>query len=311
MNMIEKIMKNEKKCKRFFGLSSQQIDTLVGRLNPFWNEHEKARLSRTDRKRAIGGGRQFEPTALKDMLVVCLLYYKLYLTQEFVGVFFNVDQSTVSRIVSRLFRLIEKAADPELETILQKTEDLRKHRIRDFVELQKACPDLADVITDASETPCNRPAGKDDQKKFYSGKQKTHTIKTQITINSSKRVVAVSGSYPGSVHDKRVFDIEETIKKIPPQARHILDKGYVGVDRENPGANILIPFRKKHGQKELPDWAKQINKYLSKHRISVEHVLSKIKNFRICSYTYRGRRENFNQIFKNVVALYNFNYAAA
>ena len=132
-----------------------------------------------------------------------------------------------------------------------------------------------------------------------------------ITINSSKRVVAISGSYPGSVHDKRVFDIEETIKKIPPQARHILDKGYVGVDQENPGANILIPFRKKRGQKELSDSAKQINKYLSKHRISVEHVLSKIKNFRICSYTYRGRRENFNQIFKNVVALYNFNYAAA
>lgn len=311
MNMIEKIMRNEKKCKRFFGLSNQQIDMLVGRLNPLWNEHEKARLSRLDRKRAIGGGRQFEPAALKDMLVTCLLYYKLYLTQEFVGVFFNVDQSTVSRIITRLSGLIEKAADPELETLLQKTEALKKHRIRNFVELQEICPDLADVITDASETPCNRPIEKDAQRKFYSGKQKTHTIKTQITINSSKRVIDVSSSYPGSVHDKSVFDSEKTVEKIPHQARHTLDKGYIGVDRENPRSNILIPFRRKRGQKELPALAKQINKFLSKHRIVVEHVLSKIKNFRICSYTYRGRREDFNQIFKNIVAIYNFNFVAA
>jgi DNA-binding MarR family transcriptional regulator len=311
MNTIEKIMKNEKKCKRFLGLSNQQIDVLIARLTPLWKKNEEERLSRFDRKRVIGGGRQFAPTALKNMLVTCLLYYKLYLTQEFIGILFDVDQSTISRIISRLSKLIERAADPELETILQKTKDLKKHRIRNFIELQRACPDLADVITDASETPCNRPVEKDVQKKFYSGKQKTHTIKTQITINSNKRVIGVSDSYPGSIHDKSILDQDGTIKKIPPQARHILDKGYVGTNRENPTSNILIPIKKKRGQKELPAWAKQINKYLSKHRIAIEHVLSKIKNFRICSYTYRGRREDFNQIFKNIVALYNFNCVVA
>jgi hypothetical protein len=310
MNMIEKIMRNEKKCKRFFGLSSQQIDILIKRLKPLWDDFEKKRLSRADRQRAIGGGRQYGADSLKKSLLVCLLYYKLYLTQEFTGAIFDIDQSTVSRDVSRLSAIIANAADPELESVFQRTELLQKHRIKNFKELQEVCPDLADVITDASETPCNRPTDKDVQKKYYSGKQKVHTIKTQITISSSKRVIAVSNSYPGSFHDKHVFDCDETVKKIPHQARHFLDKGYVGVDRENPGANILIPFRKKRGQKEFPLWAKQINKFLSKHRIAVEHVLSKIKNFRICAYTYRGRRENFNQIFKNVVALYNFNCTA-
>ena len=166
-------------------------------------------------------------------------------------------------------------------------------------------------MTDASETPCNRPTGNDIQKEFYSGKQKTHTIKTQITINANKRILDVSNSYPGSVHDKKIFDLEKTIDKVPPQARHVLDKGYVGVDRENPNSNILIPFKRKCGQNKLSDLEQQVNQFLSKHRISIEHVIGKIKNFRICAYLYRGRRENFNQIFKNVAAIYNFSHAAA
>jgi len=311
MSMIEKIMRNEKKCKRFFGLSNRQIDALVKRLEPLWSESEKNRLSRINRQRAIGGGRQYAQGALNEMVLACLLYYKLYLTQEFTGALFGVDQSTVSRIISRLSTIIARAADPELENMFQRTESIKKHCIKNFVELQEACPDLADLMTDASETTCNRPKDYDIQKKFYSGKQKAHTIKTQITINSDKRIMAVSESYPGSVHDKRIFDSDGTIKKIPPQARHMLDKGYIGVDRENPDANILIPFKKRPGQNALPDWAKQINKFISRRRVSVEHVIGKVKNFRICSYTYRGRRENFNQIFKNIAALYNFCHATA
>lgn len=309
MNTIEKIMRNEKKSKRFFGLTSHQIDNLVNRLGPYWKEYEKACLMRANRKRAIGGGRQYKPSILREMLLVCLLYYKLYLTQEFIGILFDVDQSTVSRFVSRLSKLIERAADPDLETIFQRAENLKRQRIKNFIELQEACPELADLITDASETPCNRPKDNAAQKKFYSGKQKAHTIKTQITINSNKRIVAVSNSYPGSVHDKTILYDEGTINKIPLQARHILDKGYIGVDRSNSSANILIPFKKKRGQKKLSDELKQINSFLSKRRIAVEHVLGKIKNFRICSYKYRGRREIFNQTFKNVAAIYNFNLA--
>jgi DDE superfamily endonuclease/Helix-turn-helix of DDE superfamily endonuclease len=311
MNMIEKIMKNEKKCKRFFGLSQQQIENLVQRLQPLWDEAEQKRLSRSDRQRRIGGGRQYQPGALHEMLLVCLLYYKLYLTQEFTGVLFSIDQSKVSRITSNLSAIISKAADSELEIFFQKSERIKTQRIKNFVELQQVCPDIADVITDASETPCNRPKDKDIQKKFYSGKQKTHTLKTQITINTNKRVINVSNSYPGSVHDKKVFDTEGTAKKVPPQARHVLDKGYDGVDKENPYSNICIPFKRKRGQDKLCDLAKQVNKFLSKHRIIVEHVIGKIKNFKICAYTYRGRRENFNQIFKNVAAIYNFSNAAA
>lgn len=311
MSMIEKIMRNEKKSKRFFGLNHQQIMLLLSKLQPLWIESEKRRLSRTNRKRSIGGGRQHRPDASLQSLLVCLVYYKLYLTQEFTAALFDIDQSTVSRIVSKFSALIADAADPELGKLIRQTETLKKNRIKNFVELQEACPDFADVITDASESPCNRPQDNDVQRKFYSGKQKAHTIKTQITINTAKKIVLVSESHPGSVHDKKILDMDGTIDKLPEKARHMLDKGYVGVDREHPNSNILIPIKKKRGQKELPPIAKQINTFISKHRIKVEHVIGKIKNFRICSYTYRGPRDRFNQIFKNIAAIYNFTHTAA
>jgi hypothetical protein len=305
MTIIEKITEKESLCKRFLGLTPNQIEVLLARLEPHWLASEKRLLERADRVRSIGGGRKYQPGAFKTMLTTCLLYYKLYLTQEFIGIILGADQSTVSRYVSRLAGLIAVAADPELETFFQRAGGLKKQRVRNFVELQQVCPELADVITDATETPCNRPKDEVDQKKFYSGKQKTHTIKTQITINSYKRIINVSDAYPGSVHDKAVLDREETIKKIPQKARHTLDKGYCGVDKEHPASNILIPFRRNRGQQKLSPMTKATNRYLSKVRMPVEHVIGKIKNFKICAI-YRGRRDRFNKVFRDVAALYNF-----
>ena len=308
MKLIERILKNDKKCKRFLGLKSSQINELANKIAPYWKEQEISRLTRPDRKRAIGAGRKYEFKTTSDMLVVNLMYYKIYLTQEFVAAILNVDQSTVSRIISKFLLLIEKAANPELEALLQTTESLKNHRIKNFAELQKIYPEFADLITDATETPCNRPANKNDQKKFYSGKQKTHTLKTQITINSNKRIVALSDTYPGSVHDKSIFDFDQTINKIHPCAKHTLDKGYTGIEREYPNHNISIP-RKRKNRQEMPPFLKKINTFIAKKRIAVEHVISRIKNFRICSYTYRGNRNKFNQIFRNIVAIYNFSIA--
>lgn len=311
MNLVERIMKDDRKSKRFLGLEKSKIEMLTAKMQPFWEASEKARLSRPDRKRAIGAGHPYFTPNLIDLLVICLMYYKLYLTQEFVAVIFGIDQGTVSRIVSKISTLIEDAADPELKTIFQKTEALKKNKIRDFVELRNVCPELADLMTDATESPCNRPADNEVQKKYYSGKQKAHTLKTQLTINSDKKIISVTATHPGSVHDKQVFDNDETIKKLPAQARHILDKGYAGVDKQNPGCNILIPFKRKKGQKQLPPMLADINKFLSSRRIAVEHVIGKLKNFRISAYTYRGRREKFNQVIRNLAAIYNFSQAAA
>ncbi len=39
------------------------------------------------------------------------------------------------------------------------------------------------------------------QKKYYSGKKKRHTIKTELQITSKGKIVNISKSVPGSMHD--------------------------------------------------------------------------------------------------------------
>lgn len=53
-------------------------------------------------------------------------------------------------------------------------------------------------------------------KKHYSGKKKHHTLKTQVSVSSTGRVLDVSKTYPGSVHDKSIADQEQVINSLTP-----------------------------------------------------------------------------------------------
>ena len=53
-------------------------------------------------------------------------------------------------------------------------------------------PDTLDlVLVDSLETPISRPSLPDMQRKFYSGKKKRHTTKTQIITNKHGEVLAI------------------------------------------------------------------------------------------------------------------------
>ncbi len=58
------------------------------------------------------------------------------------------------------------------------------------------------VLVDVSENPIERPK---KQKKYYSGKKKKHTLKTQILADKkSKKIICIPQS-KGRKHDYRVF----------------------------------------------------------------------------------------------------------
>jgi len=143
----------------------------------------------------------------------------------------------------------------------------------DFI---RAYPDLEDISTDATESPRHRPKDKEAKKVFYSGKNKRHTTKTQITTSSEGKILDVSGSYPGSMHDKTLLEKEQTIEKTTRYSRHWMDKGYCGVNKEHLDKNILIPFKKPKGG-ELSKFQREANRYNSQKRIAVEHTIGKLK----------------------------------
>lgn len=305
-----KISKSPEKIFRMTGLNLEQFKTLSTRLKPIWDESEQERLSSPERKRLIGAGRKYILEDIKDRLLVLLVFYRFYPTDEFMGWVFGVSQSTISRLRGKLEPLLAKAADPLLGIPLKLRIPKGAKRISSLEELLKVCPDFADVITDATEQQRQRPA-KRTQRKWYSGKKKRHTVKTQITVNREGKVVEVTASYPGRIHDYEIFKREGTAKKLPQAANHRADRGYDGAQNDYPGHRMILPIKKRRNHQALTLAEKLFNRKHSKLRILVEHVLSRMKKYQVLFQVYRHRIQSYNQKFRNIAALVNFRLAMA
>jgi hypothetical protein len=128
----------------------------------------------------------------------------------------------------------------------------------------------------------------------YSGKKKTHTIKTQIVVDKKGTIRHVSPSVPGNVHDKKLFDQSGVM--LPDTAKG--DLGYLGTD-------IAIPFKssKLH---PLTQRQKDCNARHSRKRIIIEHVFAALKAYRILADRFRGSLINYHSYFLIVCGLRNF-----
>lgn len=310
MKLLKQLISKPQLMQRILGLQPSQFQALKAAIEPLWIAYELKKKISKIRKRQIGAGRRYHLLTLAEKLLAVLLYYKTYMTQELIGQLTNLDQGNVSRLIAKMSELIEKAADPELSSYLQRAKDEYKRipkqeRIRTWSGFIRSYPDLEEVATDATEQPCYRSKNYEQQEKFYSGKKKRHTIKTQITVSSQGRILDVSNMYAGSIHDKKVIDQENTIEKLPEQTCQRFDAGYVGVTKEHPQSYLLVPY-KKPPKKELTPLEKELNTVHSRHRIIAENVFSRMKKFKICQQTYRGPLEKHNKMFRNVAALINF-----
>jgi hypothetical protein len=153
---------------------------------------------------------------------------------------------------------------------------------------------------DVTESPVERPKYK--QKKWYSGKKKQHTIKTQIVICAkTKKVIAVFTDC-GSKHDFEIWKKSigvRVIKHIKIQA----DKGYIGI--VNLHKNSETPKRKPKNCC-LTKEEKANNRRIGSERIFIEHVNCRLKRFRILCERYRNRRKRFGLRMSLLCGLHNY-----
>jgi hypothetical protein len=85
-------------------------------------------------------------------------------------------------------------------------EQLKK--LPEEIEIEKFKEELIqhELIVDATEQPVERPLGQEEQKPYYSGKQKRHTSKSQIIICSKiKEIVDVMIGEIGSKSDVQIL----------------------------------------------------------------------------------------------------------
>ncbi|MCP4700985.1 MAG: transposase family protein [Gammaproteobacteria bacterium] len=93
-------------------------------------------------------------------------------------------------------------------------------------------------IIDGTDRPIQRPKNSKKQKSCFSGKSKRHARKNNMIVDRQPGLVLyLSGTYDGSVADKKISDEEEL--SFPPGSILIQDKGFQG--NEPKGVIVLQP----------------------------------------------------------------------
>ena len=277
----DRLRGNPDTFRRLTGISPEDFDQVLTDLRPLYEEAERERLGRPDRERAIGGGRNFK-LAPEDRLLMLLMYYRLYVTHEFLGFLFDLDDSNVGRNINPLEPLLAQVFRVERRRVEAEEEEIEK------------------LFFDATEQPIQCPSSKKPRREYYSGKQGDHTIKHQIAVDGTGQIRAVSHSYPGRVHDKRVYDTEQVV--IPRETEAIGDLGYQG-------SVLTVPNKKSKGG-TLSEQEKAYNRKHASERILVEHIIGKLKIFKILKDRFRNELSRHALMFKNIAGLCNLRFSS-
>lgn len=298
MISYQELVKKPRVFKSVTGLSIGEFDELFERFVPVWVEHERKRLSRPDRKRAIGGGRKYS-LQLREQLIMVTCWLRLYLNTEAMGFFFGVDKSTVSRNGRRLLKVLRALGDESLGW----PDPPRRGEGKSVEQVLREYPDLL-AIVDTTEQRIQRPSNDERQRKHYSGKKKTHTRKTAIVVNEKGRIRDVTHSTPGSRHDLKHVVESRVIDPIPADVTVMGDAAFDGLQNYYPERSIGTPHKARRNHPLTPDH-KLANREFSSVRIVVENTLSHMKHFKALAHQFRHAVDLYDDTFRAVVGIVN------
>lgn len=280
------------------GLRIGEFDTLVDELLPEFVQAEYERLSRPDRQREIGGGRNSELEG-RNQLLLCIIWLRVYPTHEVLGYLFGVSDSTVSRSIPRVLPILEQAGCDTM-----RMPDPGRKRRRSLDQLLRDTPELA-VVIDSFEQKIQRPKDPDERDGYYSGKKKTHTLKSQIAVNEETgSIVDVSDSVPGPTADINLLEQSGLMKRLPEGVGGIGDLAYVGIEKLHPQGLAASPRRKPRGKSRPPEDV-VYNTAFSRRRIIVENTIGRLRRYQSLTQTDRQHRQNHASRVRAVAGLVN------
>ena len=132
--------------------------------------------------------------------------------------------------------------------------------------------------------------------------KKTHNVKNNLLCTTNKRIVWLSKTYEGHVHDKKITD--EQPLRLPSGITLWQVTGFIGHNPEN--VSVKMPTKKPKG-KQLSEAQKKENNEISSFRILVEHAIGGIKKCRIVKERIRCRKFGFDDLVMLIACgLHNF-----
>lgn len=226
-----------------------------------------------------GEGRPRELT-LREALIVTSGYLRQNIVEDVWAEIFDVAQSTISRYITFLTPLVEKATEEDRPTA------------EDAAEATGG----AIALVDGTLWPC---WSWDSERELWSGKYKTTGHGSLIVANLQGRITFVSEPVTGNQHDMAKLK-ESAVEKVLKEAGGVFgDKGFIGTDY------ITTPIRKPECR-ELLQWEHGWNNQVSSFRAPVERAVATLKTWRILFTDYRRPLKTFKSSFRAAIGLYFF-----
>jgi hypothetical protein len=127
-------------------------------------------------------------------------------------------------------------------------------------------------------------------------------LKNILLINAARRILFLSETHPGSRHDKRIAD--STPYARPAGSQLLQDSGFQAFTLD--GVEIIQPVKKPRG-KVLTRAQKAGNRKISRRRVRIEHVNSRVKRCRMLKETMRVWKAGIRDMVMEIgCALHNF-----
>ncbi|WP_164891072.1 transposase family protein [Botryobacter ruber] len=246
-------------------LNVQEFFILLEEFDVLWRQYH-ARYDLKGKPRVIEKLSEHASMSLKgsaDKLFFVLFYLKQNTLQSCHGFTFNMSQGKVSQWLGVLMPLLAKA--------LQRLQMLPA---RDPGALYLTLQLLAGQL--ATERAVPRSVDWERQKHEYSGKKGCHTNKNLLVSDEHNRVLYLSPTVEGSLHDKALAD--EVELEFVPDKDLLADLGFVGYKPQ--GTQPCLPVKRLPNQ-ELSELDKQYNQLLASIRVKVEHVMAGVKRVKI------------------------------
>jgi hypothetical protein len=292
-----KLLKHPHAFKSLTGLSIDEFDELYSRFEPAWEQAEAQRLNRPNRQRATGGGGTYVLCG-RSMLLMVMIWLRLYLTTDALGALFDLNKSTISRNGRRVLKVLHEISAPTLQWPQPPSKG------RTLAEAIQLYPDLLAVV-DVTEQVILRPQDPKREHEHYSGKRRLPTAKNGLLVNEVGEIRAVTRSFPGRTHDLTLIRQSGVLNNIPAEVLLIGDSAFNGLQNDLPNHRVATAHKAERNHPLTLDH-KLANHELSTQRIIVENVIAHLKKFRVLAERFRHTLDSAHSAaFAVVAALVN------
>jgi hypothetical protein len=310
MITYEKLSRRPKSAPSLIGMPLPAFDELYAEFEPIHRQRlknaELTRRTKMPRQRAVGAGHQHQHD-LRDRLLMTLFWLRAYTTYEVLGFFYDLDKTNVEDNLKDILATLEM-----MTTFNFERPGPERVKLRTPQAVMDAFPDVRLVI-DGKEQRVQRPKStkdgdgnsQDNQRPYYSGKKKTHTMKNQIAVRPDGLIEAVSDSVPGGAnHDLALLRRTDLLAQLAPDEAAMMDKGYTGIANDYPEAKVYLPHKARRNH-PLTEEQKAYNRLLAHYRIVVEHTIAQMNRFQVLRQVFRHRRESHTQVVRIAAGLVN------